>query len=207
MLNQTSARQIVSVVVEPTARGLLRVGISPDAITVVGLLGTCVGALVFFPQQKWLLGTLIVVLFIFSDLLDGTMARLSGRAGPWGAFLDSTLDRVGDAAILGGIAMGFVNAGDSRTVAVAIACLVGGLVVSYAKARAEGVGAECNVGIAERTERLIILGIGVVLYGFGVPYALPIALWVLLVLTWVTVGQRIWHVRKQLLVAPQDGPA
>jgi CDP-diacylglycerol--glycerol-3-phosphate 3-phosphatidyltransferase len=207
MLNQTSARQIVSVVVEPTARGLLRLGISPDAITVFGLVGTCVGALVFFPQQKWLLGTLIVVLFIFSDLLDGTMARLSGRAGPWGAFLDSTLDRVGDAAILGGIAMGFVNAGDARTAAVAIACLVGGLVVSYAKARAEGVGAECNVGIAERTERLIIQGIGVVLYGFGVPYALPVALWVLLVLTWVTVGQRIWHVRKQLLVAPEDGPA
>jgi CDP-diacylglycerol--glycerol-3-phosphate 3-phosphatidyltransferase len=90
---------------------------------------------------------------------------------------------------------------------VAIACLVGGLVVSYAKARAEGVGAECNVGIAERTERLIIQGIGVVLYGFGVPYALPVALWVLLVLTWVTVGQRIWHVRKQLLVAPEDRPA
>jgi CDP-diacylglycerol--glycerol-3-phosphate 3-phosphatidyltransferase len=199
MLNQTSARQVVAVVVEPVARGLLRLGISPDAITVLGLLGTCVGALVFFPQEKWLLGTLVVILFIFSDLLDGTMARLSGRAGPWGAFLDSTLDRVGDAAILGGIAMGLVHGGDDRSAAVAIGCLVGGLVVSYAKARAEGLGAECNVGIAERTERLIIQGIGVVLFGFGVPYALPIALWVLLALTWITVGQRIWHVRKQLL--------
>lgn len=207
MLNQTSARQVVAVVVEPTARGLLRLGISPDAITVLGLIGTCVGALVFYPQQKWLLGTLVIILFIFSDLLDGTMARLSGRAGPWGAFLDSTLDRVGDAAILGGMAMGFVHAGDPRTAAVAIGCLVGGLVVSYAKARAEGVGAECNVGIAERTERLIIQGIGVILYGFGVPYALPVALWVLLVLTWITVGQRIWHVRKQLLQpAPAAGP-
>jgi CDP-diacylglycerol---glycerol-3-phosphate 3-phosphatidyltransferase len=206
MLNQTNARQIVAGVVEPAARGLLRLGISPDAITVLGLVGTCVGALVFFPQEKWLIGTAVVVLFIFSDLLDGTMARLSGRAGPWGAFLDSTLDRVGDAAILGGIAMGFVHAGDARTAAVAIGCLVGGLVVSYAKARAEGVGAECNVGIAERTERLIIQGIGVVLYGFGVPYALPAALWILLVLTWVTVGQRIWHVRGQLHpMASADG--
>jgi CDP-diacylglycerol--glycerol-3-phosphate 3-phosphatidyltransferase len=206
MLNQTSARQVVAVVVEPAARGLLRLGISPDAITVLGLLGTCAGALVFFPQEKWLLGTLVVILFIFSDLLDGTMARLSGRAGPWGAFLDSTLDRVGDAAILGGIAMGLVHAGDDRSAAVAIGCLVGGLVVSYSKARAEGLGAECNVGIAERTERLIIQGIGVVLFGFGVPYALPIALWVLLVLTWITVGQRIWHVRKQLLrTTPVEG--
>jgi len=206
MLNQTNARQVVAGVVEPVARGLLRLGISPDAITVLGLVGTCVGALVFFPQEKWLIGLAVVVLFIFSDLLDGTMARLSGRAGPWGAFLDSTLDRVGDAAILGGIAMGFVHAGDPRTAAVAIGCLVGGLVVSYAKARAEGVGAECNVGIAERTERLIIQGIGVVLYGFGVPYALPVALWVLLVLTWITVGQRIWHVRGQLHpVAAADG--
>lgn len=207
MLNQTSARQVVAVVVEPAARGLLRLGISPDVITVVGLLGTCVGALVFYPQQKWLLGTLVIILFIFSDLLDGTMARLSGRAGPWGAFLDSTLDRVGDAAILSGMAMGFVHAGDSRTAAVAIGCLVGGLVVSYAKARAEGVGAECNVGIAERTERLIVQGVGVLLYGFGVPYALPVALWILLALTWITVVQRIWHVRGQLHTARQDGAA
>ena len=198
MLNQTSARKIVAVVVEPVARGLTRLGISPDAVTVLGLVGTCVGALVFYPQQKWLLGTLVIILFIFSDLLDGTMARLSGRAGPWGAFLDSTLDRVGDAAILSGMALGFMNVGDTRTAAVAIACLVGGLVVSYAKARAEGVGAECNVGIAERTERLLIAGAGVILYGFGVPYALPVALWILLVLTWITVVQRIWHVRGQL---------
>jgi CDP-diacylglycerol---glycerol-3-phosphate 3-phosphatidyltransferase len=205
MLNQTSARQVVAVVVDPVARGLLAMRISPDAVTLVGLLGTCVGALVFYPQEKWLLGTVVIIAFIFSDLLDGTMARMSGRAGAWGAFLDSTLDRVGDSAILVGMALGFVHAGDERTVAVALGCLVGGLVVSYAKARAESLGAQCNVGIAERTERLLVAGAGVILYGLGVPYALPVALWVLLVLTWITVGQRIWHVRGQLRAPSTSG--
>ena len=198
MLNQTSARQVVAVVVEPAARGLLRLGISPDAITVLGLVGTCVGALVFFPQEKWLTGFIVIAAFIFSDLLDGTMARLSGRAGPWGAFLDSTLDRIGDVAIFSGLALGFVHAGDPRTAAVALGCLGGAVVTSYAKSRAESLGAECNVGFAERTERLVIAGLGVLLYGLGVPYALPVALWVLLVLAWVTVLQRILHVRGQL---------
>ena len=200
-------RGMMTALFTPVARALLRIGVTPDAVTIAGTVAVVVIALWTLPTGHLLLGALLLGGCVLTDSLDGVMARLAGRAGPWGAFLDSTLDRVGDAAILGGIAMGFVNAGDARTAAVAIACLVGGLVVSYAKARAEGVGAECNVGIAERTERLIIQGIGVVLYGFGVPYALPVALWVLLVLTWVTVGQRIWHVRTQLLVAPEDRPA
>jgi len=198
MLNNTNARQVVAHVVDPVARGLLRVGVSPDAITVVGLLGTCVGALVFFPQEKWLIGFVVIVAFIFSDLLDGTMARISGVAGPWGAFLDSTLDRIGDVAIFSGVALGFVHAGDTRTAAVALGCLGGAVVTSYAKSRAESLGADCNVGFAERTERLVIAGLGVLLYGLGVPYALPVALWVLLVLVWITVLQRILHVRRQL---------
>jgi CDP-diacylglycerol--glycerol-3-phosphate 3-phosphatidyltransferase len=198
MLNQTSARQVVAHVVDPVARGLLALRISPDAITVLGLLGTCVGALVFFPREQWLTGTIVIVAFIFSDLLDGTMARISGRAGPWGAFLDSTLDRIGDAAIFAGIALGFVHAGDVRTASVALGCLVGGMVVSYARARAEGIGVDCSVGIMERTERLILAGVGVILYSVGVPYALPVALLLLVVLTWITVLQRILHVRRLL---------
>lgn len=206
MLNNASARAVVGHVIDPVARGLLRLHVSPDAITVVGTVGASAAALWFYPRQQWAVGTLVILLFAFSDLLDGTMARMSGRQGPWGAFLDSTLDRVTDGLGFGAMALGLAAAGDMLTTGVAIFCLVGGAVVSYAKARAESVGAECNVGIAERAERLIIAGAAALLYGLGVPYILPAALWVLAALTWFTVGQRVLHVRKQLLVAPvEDG--
>ncbi len=207
MLNNASARAVVGHVIDPVARGLLRLHVSPDAVTVAGTVGASAAGLWFYPRQQWAVGTLVILLFAFSDLLDGTMARMSGRQGPWGAFLDSTLDRVTDGLLFGAVALGFVAAGDRLTAAVAIVCLVGGAVVSYAKARAESVGAECNVGIAERAERLIIAGAAALLYGLGVPYILPAALWLLAALTWFTVGQRMLHVRKQLLVAPvvEDG--
>jgi CDP-diacylglycerol--glycerol-3-phosphate 3-phosphatidyltransferase len=173
-------------------------------VTLVGSLGTSVAALWFFPRQQWAVGVLVILLFVFSDLLDGTMARMSGRSGPWGAFLDSTLDRVADGAMFGGIVLGFAAAGQLWTAAAALGCLVGGAVVSYAKARAESIGVECNVGIAERAERLILAGAAALLYGFGVPYVLPVALWVLLALTWLTVGQRVVHVRRALrVIAPE----
>jgi CDP-diacylglycerol--glycerol-3-phosphate 3-phosphatidyltransferase len=206
MLNNASARAAVGHVIDPVARGLLRLHVSPDAVTVAGTVGASAAGLWFYPRQQWAVGTLVILLFAFSDLLDGTMARMSGRQGPWGAFLDSTLDRVTDGLLFGAVALGFAAAGDRLTTAVAIVCLVGGAVVSYAKARAESLGAECNVGIAERAERLIIAGAAALLYGLGVPYVLPAALWILAALTWFTVGQRMLHVRKQLLVAPvEDG--
>jgi CDP-diacylglycerol--glycerol-3-phosphate 3-phosphatidyltransferase len=130
---------------------------------------------------------------------------MSGRQGPWGAFLDSTLDRVADGAVFGGLLLGFVRVSDDRTTAAALACLVGAFVVSYAKARAESIGVECNVGIAERSERLLAALIAAFLYGVGVPYVLPAVLWVLAVLTWVTVLQRMVHVRRQL-AGPGAGP-
>jgi CDP-diacylglycerol--glycerol-3-phosphate 3-phosphatidyltransferase len=198
MLNNASVRRAVSGAVDPVARGLLRMHVSPDAVTLVGTLGTSVAALWFYPRQQWVAGTLVILLFVFSDLVDGTMARMSGRSGPWGAFLDSTLDRVADGAMFAGLVLGFANAGEPWPAAAALGCLVGGAVVSYAKARAESIGVECNVGIAERAERLILAGIATLLYGLGLPYVLPVALWVLLALTWYTVGQRVMHVRRQL---------
>jgi CDP-diacylglycerol--glycerol-3-phosphate 3-phosphatidyltransferase len=123
---------------------------------------------------------------------------MSGRSGPWGAFLDSTLDRVADGAIFGGMLLGFARAGDLRTAGAALACLIGGSVVSYAKARAESIDVECNVGIAERAERVMLALAAAALFGLGVPYVLPIALWILAVLSWVTVAQRIFHVRSAL---------
>jgi CDP-diacylglycerol--glycerol-3-phosphate 3-phosphatidyltransferase len=209
MLNNAAARRAVSGAVDPVARGLLRLGVSPDAVTLVGTLGACTAALVFFPREKWFPGAVVIVLFVVSDLLDGTMARMSGRSGPWGAFLDSTLDRVADGAVFGGILLGFAHAGDLLTAGVALGCLVGGAVVSYAKARAESIGVPCDVGLMERAERLILALVAAALFGLGVPYVLPAALWVLLVLTWVTVGQRILHVRSALRpgVSAQEDPS
>jgi len=204
MLNNASVRRAVSGAVDPVARGLLRLHVSPDAVTLVGTIGSSAAALWFYPRQQWAVGTLVILLFVFSDLIDGTMARMSGRSGPWGAFLDSTLDRVTDGLLFGAVFLGFANAGQMWTASAALGCLVGGAVVSYAKARAESIGVECNVGIAERAERLIIAGAAALLYGLGVPYVLPAALWFLLALTWFTVGQRVLHVRRQLRAASAE---
>jgi CDP-diacylglycerol--glycerol-3-phosphate 3-phosphatidyltransferase len=198
MLNNPAARKVSAVVIDPVARLLLALRISPDAVTVVGTTGACVGALVFFPRGDFLMGVLVIVIFIASDLLDGTMARISGRAGPWGNFLDATLDRIADGSIFGGLLLWAAFTQNGWVTAAALISLVGGQVISYAKARAEAVGATANVGLAERAERLII-GLGAALLaGLGVPYVLPAALIVLAVLTLVTIGQRLWHVRGQL---------
>ena len=106
-------------VVTPVAKLLLRLGVSPDAVTLVGTLGVAFGALFFFPRGDLLVGVLFITAFVFSDLIDGTMARMWGSSSKWGAFLDSTLDRLGDAAIFGGLAMYYVGPGDSDRLAAA----------------------------------------------------------------------------------------
>src|SRR5215213_3669761 len=186
-------------VISPFAHLLIRLGVSPDAVTVVGTLGVVAGALVFFPQGKLLTGVLVITAFVFSDLLDGTMARLTGKSSPFGAFLDSTLDRVGDGAIFAGLALYFAGPGNSRLYLVlALICLVMGGVTSYARARAESVGFQAKVGIAERADRLVAIlvatGLGAI---FDVPELMYVALWALAVASTVTVVQRIWVVRQQ----------
>lgn len=199
MLNQTNARAGLAKVLDPIARGLLKIGLSADAVTLIGTIGTSLAAAYYFPRGEFVIGILIMLLFIPSDMLDGTMARLSGRTGMWGAFLDSTLDRVADGIVFGSILIWAVSKQSLSTQYAALICLVGALVISYAKARALSLDADCDVGIAERTERLIIVLVAAFFYGVGVPYLLPAALWVLAVLVVITVGQRMLHVRKQLL--------
>mgnify|MGYP002722361341 FL=1 len=104
MLNKY-ARAFFSAIFRPIAQLLLRLGISPDVVTIVGTVGVAFGALWFYPRGDFLVGTLFITVFVFSDMLDGNMARLSGRSSTWGAYLDSTLDRVGDAAIFGGLVL------------------------------------------------------------------------------------------------------
>lgn len=197
MLNQTNVRAGLAKVVEPVARGLLRIGLSPDAVTVIGTVGVSGAALYFFPRGDFVPGILVMLLFVFSDMLDGTMARLQQRTGVWGAFLDSSLDRVADGFIFGSVLIWAVRTESVWVQAAALVCLVGGFLISYARARAESVGLDCAVGIAERTERLLILLVPACFYGMGVPYILPAALFVLAVLVLVTVWQRFAHVHRQ----------
>jgi phosphatidylinositol phosphate synthase len=198
VLNNPAARRMVSGIIEPPARLLLRLHVSPDVVTVVGTLGAVATALICLPQGWFIQAVLIMLVLSMSDLLDGTMARMSGTSGPWGNFLDATLDRIADGAIFGGLALYGAFQDQPWVTAGAVFALVMGQVTSYAKARAEAVGATANVGIAERAERLIIVGIAAILTGFGVPYVLPAALWLLGALGLVTVAQRIWTVRTQL---------
>jgi len=204
MLNRLM-RETWTKVMTPIARLFLKLGISPDVVTIVGTLGVCVGALAFFPRGQFLWGTLVIVLFIFGDNVDGVMARMSGREGQWGAFLDSTLDRVGDAAIFGGLVLHFAGQGADNNLLVAglaLACLILGMVVSYAKARAEGLGMTANVGIAERADRLLLVLVATGLVGFGLPkIVLGVVLAVLAVASFITVLQRMITVHRQALAA------
>jgi CDP-diacylglycerol--glycerol-3-phosphate 3-phosphatidyltransferase len=192
------AKAAVTRILTPIARALLALGISPDVITLIGTLGVSATALAFYPRGEFLIGTLVIVIFVFSDTLDGTMARLSGRSSVWGAFLDSTMDRVADACIFAALVWWFLDAGDDAVLAgVTLVCLIGGMVVSYAKARAEGLGMTANVGIAERSERLVVVLVVTGLDGFGVPYVQAWGLWILAVATVITVFQRMLEVRRQ----------
>jgi CDP-diacylglycerol--glycerol-3-phosphate 3-phosphatidyltransferase len=163
-------------------------------------LGVVVGALAFYPRHEFFWGTVVITCFVFSDLVDGTMARMTGRSSRWGAWLDSTLDRLGDAAIFSGILLWFAGGGDDMVLAaVALYCLVAGSIVSYEKARAEGLGMTANVGIAERADRLVTILVATGLDGLGVPYVQALALWLLAVASTVTVVQRALAVRRQAL--------
>ena len=209
---QVSARAGMTRVVEPIARGLLRAGVTPNAVTVAGTVGVLVGALGFGARGHLVAGALIVTVFALTDLLDGTMARMSGGSTRFGAFLDSSMDRVADSAVFGAVAYWLATQGDHSGVAAALVCLAAGGLVSYVKARAEGLGMTCNVGIAERTERLLIVGVGGLLTGLGVEPALEIALWLLAAVSIFTVGQRMAHVyrqaqRQQAGVTRRDRPA
>jgi CDP-diacylglycerol--glycerol-3-phosphate 3-phosphatidyltransferase len=181
----------------PVGRALARTPLTPNMLTVIGAVGMTAGALSLFPTGHLFAGTLVCTGFVLADMLDGALARVRGSSGVFGAFLDSTFDRIGDAAVFSGIAIWLATGGHDRPLAaVALFCLVSGGLVSYAKARAEGLGLRCDVGIAERTERLLIGLVAIGLSGLGVPYILPIGLWVLAVLSAVTFGQRVLAVRR-----------
>ncbi|MBL0885712.1 phosphatidylinositol phosphate synthase [Myceligenerans indicum] len=201
-------RSLMTTVLTPAARVLLRLGVTPDAVTIAGTVVVTALALTLLPLGHLLLGGVLIGIFALLDSLDGVLARLSGRTSQWGAFLDSTLDRVSDAAVFTGITLYFVLHPDVPYAAwgavAALACLALGGIVPYARARAEAVGATARNGIAERTDRLVIGLAPIAFTDVGLPMvAATTALTVLAVASGVTVGQRVTTVRRQLVkVAP-----
>jgi CDP-diacylglycerol--glycerol-3-phosphate 3-phosphatidyltransferase len=169
----------------------------------VGTFGVCFGALVFYPRHEFFWGSLVCAVFALSDSLDGVMARLSGRSTKWGAYLDSTLDRVADSAIFGGLVLWYSGFGSTPYLAaLALACLILGSVVSYAKARAEGLGMTANVGIADRAKRVVVVLLATGLVGLGVPEVLlTVVLAALALASLITVVQRMLEVRRQAYTA------
>ena len=188
---QNRFRVPVTRLITPICRALIRVGVTPNTLTVIGSLGASISAIYFFSREELFIGTLVTTLFVLSDLFDGTMARLTNKEGTrWGALLDSTLDRVTDAAISIGIWIYLMEI-ESNSSYLALAVLFLGGLIPYIRAKAESLGITCSVGIAERTERLILLLVGSGLAGLGLAVALDLALWILFILGLVTVAQRM----------------
>ena len=202
-----SARPVVAKVIAPLVRGLAGVGVTPDMVTIIGTLGAVAGSVVLFGTGHLFWGTVVVTFSVLLDLLDGALARARGGGSVFGAVLDSTGDRAADAAIFASLAWWFSGGGDNRLlVLLSLICLVLGILTSYIKARAEGVGLSCDVGIVERLERLLLVLFGTGLAGLGLPYALHVALWVLVAGSAVTVVQRIVAVRRSAAGAPLPVP-
>jgi CDP-diacylglycerol--glycerol-3-phosphate 3-phosphatidyltransferase len=189
---------------KPIAHLLIRWGVSPDTVTIVGTLGVVGGALGFFPRGELLIGVLVITAFVFSDLVDGYMARTLGVSSKWGAFLDSTLDRLGDAAVFGGLALWYFEGGDDAVLAcVALWGLVMGSVTSYIRARAESLGMTAKGGLAERSDRLVsvlmMTGLSDI---FNAPILLAVTLWALAAASTITVVQRMVMVHRQAVADP-----
>jgi CDP-diacylglycerol--glycerol-3-phosphate 3-phosphatidyltransferase len=188
----------VTRVITPVAVTALRLGITPNAVTWTGAIGVVASSMYFYPRGDFFLGTLIICILALSDLFDGTMARIS-QAGSsrWGGFLDSTIDRVTDSAILIGITIYLIEQKDSLAWVVLVT-LVAGMLVPYIRAKAESFGIECTGGIAERTERLIISLTAIGFDGLDVPYILAIGMWLLALLGTFTVFQRLLIVKRAI---------
>ena len=192
-------------ILAPVAKAFVRAGISPDVVTIVGTIGVVVGALVCFPQGWLWQGVLILTPIAFFDMLDGQMAKISNTASKWGAFLDSTADRLGDAAVFGGIVLFFLyQQGSTLWATVTLVALVFGQLTSYVKARAESLGFTCTGGLAARADRMVIILVGAFFADLGVPYLLEVVVSALALASIITVGQRIAQVRRQAKAADVD---
>lgn len=198
MLN-IHARDAISKAINPLGLRLARAGITPNVITVIGTVGVVASALIFFTRGQWFTGALLCWAFVMLDMVDGAVARAGGKTSGFGGVLDSSCDRIADAAIFGSIGWYFALHDQRWMLLAALLCLVLGALTSYIRARAEGAGFTCTVGIAERAERLIIVLVGTGVTGsfLGLPYVQAGALWLLVAASTITVGQRFATVYRQ----------
>ncbi len=186
----------VTRLITPVASFALRLGITPNAVTWTGAISVVVSAVYFYPKGDFFMGTVIICIFALSDLFDGTMARISQKgSSKWGGFLDSTIDRITDSAILIGVSIYLIDKSDPLAIVVMVT-LVTGMLVPYIRAKAESFNIQCSGGIAERTERLIISLVAIGFEGLGIPYTLSIGMWLLAVLGTYTVIQRMLIVKR-----------
>ena len=198
LMISSALKPAVTRLINPLARAALRVGLTPNSVTILGALGLIISAAYFYSNEEYFVGTLVITVFALSDLFDGAMARISEKgATPWGGFLDSTIDRVTDSAIVISLALPLIRNEDLLAYPAVVA-LVTGVLIPYIRAKAESFNIACSVGITERTERLIIILVAAGFHGLGVPYILAVGIWTLAILGLVTVIQRLQVVRKGL---------
>ena len=194
---QSSWREPVGKIIDPIARLLIKMRISANVISIIGGMGASISALYFFPQGEFLIGVIAVTIFALFDLFDGTVARLSAKgSSKWGAALDSTLDRISDSAILIGGYI-YVQKNIESLSKYFLIALVSGFLVSYIKARAESLAIKCDGGVAERTERLIIILAAYGLFDLGISSAIEFGIYLLTILSLITVAQRLVIVYKE----------
>jgi len=188
----------VTRIISPVARFFIRIGLTPNSVTAIGALCVVGSAIYFFPRGDFFIGTLVISFFILSDLFDGAMARISSQgASKWGGFLDSTVDRVSDSSILFAVCIYLIDKDDQLAILYLVA-LITGMLIPYIRAKAESMSIECSGGIAERTERAIIVLVGTGLHGLGLSYALTISAWLLAILGAITTCQRLIIVKRAI---------
>lgn len=205
MLDNLVARASIARLTDPVGRALVRRGVSPDLVTAIGTVGSMAASVWFLPRGQLFVGGCVITAFVLCDLVDGAMARALGSGTRFGAVLDSTCDRLADGALFAALTWWLLRGGDDPlTAAAALISLLAGQAVSYVKARAEASGLIARGGLVERAERLILALVGMGLAGLGVPWILPVALWLLSAGSLITLGQRLVAVYRSAHAA---GPA
>lgn len=188
----------VTRLINPVVKGAVRLGVTANCVTIVGAIGTVTSALYFYPRGELFIGTLVICVFALSDLFDGAIARLTnGNGTQWGGFLDSTIDRVTDAAILIGVLLYMVDRDNTVAILILISLVTGGL-IPYIRAKAESMSIECSGGFAERTERIVISLTAIGFYGLGVDFSLLVGFGLLSLVGVITVVQRMAIVFRAL---------
>ncbi|MGA1390986.1 MAG: phosphatidylinositol phosphate synthase [Candidatus Nanopelagicales bacterium] len=198
MLSKTKAKNISTAIAHPFAVLFIKLKISADVITFIGTLGVCLTSVIYFSNGQFLIGALLFTFFVGFDALDGTMARMLNKKSKWGAFFDSVMDRIADGVVLASISYYFLIQQENLLFIVSLIALISSEIVSYTKARAEGLGLTCDTGIAERPERVIIIIFGTFLTGLGLSMAIQWSIWILAVVSLITVLQRMNFVYKQV---------